>query len=68
MTKLLHIYMTFTIDRLDFSLMFFQNIVIFKNNSMRTALNPSFDAQIVIAKHQIAKAFGILKVENIIRE
>ncbi len=45
-TKLLHIYMTFAMDSLDFSLAALKEIVICKNNSMHVPLNPSFDTPI----------------------
>lgn len=46
-TKLLHTYMTFTMDSLDFFLASLKEIIIHKNNSIHIFLNPSFDIPIL---------------------
>lgn len=40
------IYIIFAINKLNFSLASFQKIIIYKNNSMCTVLNPNFDTKI----------------------
>lgn len=64
-TKLLHTYMTFAIDSPDFSLSSLLKIAIYKNNSMRIALNSNFDASIFNAKGWSGRALGIFTTKNI---
>lgn len=65
MTKLFHTYMTFTIDSSKFSFVFFQEIVICKNNGICTVLNSNFDILIFSTKVQSGKANDIFTIENI---